>query len=341
MLCGDVGGTHARLALLETSGERLRLLLERTYPSGEHRGLEEIIETFLREEVPGADRGDQGGPGAVSLGVAGPVSGGVVRATNLPWLVDASALRRRLNLPVLLLNDLEALAYGLGDLSDEDLLDLNPGASPGAGSERAGILGPGNAAVIAAGTGLGEAGLCWDGTRHHPFASEGGHADFAPADDEQQELYRFLSGRFGHVSWERVASGPGLIHLYEFLLQAAGTEAPAWWIRARDEGDPAAAISEAAASGKDPAAVRALDLFSLFLGAEAGNLALKLLAVAGVFVAGGIPPKIAWKLREASFLRGFLSKGRMRPILERIPARLVLRDQTALYGAARYALERL
>jgi glucokinase len=238
--------------------------------------------------------------------------------------VDGGRLAELLGLDsVGLLNDLEANAWGIQALGPEDLAVLNEG------DPRA----TGNAAVISAGTGLGEAGLYWDGERHRVFASEGGHADFAPRGEVQLELYRFLAAEIGHVSYERVCSGMGIVNIYRFLLHSGSLAEPEWY-RAAD--DKAAAVSTAASQG-DETADRALELFCSIYGAEAGNLALKVMATGGVYVGGGIAPKIVPRLQGGGFMRAFTDKGRLSRVLERIPVRVILNDKTALLGAALWA----
>jgi glucokinase len=320
ILAGDVGGTHARLALIEIENGRLALATEATVPSRAHATLEEIVLTFLDEA--------RRKPTHAAFGVAGPVRDGHVDATNLPWHVEARTLAARTGLrEVTLINDLEANAYGVAALDVTDLVTLQEGqADP-----------RGNAAVIAAGTGLGEAGLVWDGHRHRPFATEAGHADFAPTDDGQVELYRFLAREHGHVSVERVLSGPGLHNVYRFLRTRPGPQEPTWLTGALADAGAPAAISEAALAGRDPVCVEALDLFVRVFGAEAGNLALRTMATAGVYVGGGIAPKILAKLQEPAFLEAFRAKGRLRPLLARVPLRVIVNDRAALLGAARCA----
>jgi glucokinase len=320
LLVGDVGGTNVRLALYESAGTDLQLLVERNYASREHRGVAEILERFLDESFFRSDR--------LCLGVAGPVRDGRCAVTNLPWVVDAGELAARLHLHhAWLLNDLEAFAYGLAALAPRDFAVLAPG------DERP----EGNAALIAAGTGLGEAGLFWDGTGWRPFATEGGHAGFAPESELEIELLRFLRRRGGRVTWERVLSGPGLVSLFEFFLARAGAVAPVWFTEARDHSDPAAAISAAASEGRSQEAIYALDLFVRLYGAEAGNLALKMKATGGVFLGGGIAPKMLGRLQSGAFLEAFHGKEPMRELLERIPVRVVTHRSAALLGAARYA----
>ena len=328
ILAGDVGGTHTRVALFDRDARgRLQSRLERSYPSGDHDGLESIIDLFLREA--GLVRGGAGGwVDAATFGVAGPVRRGRSETTNLPWVIEAASIAARVGLPAAgLINDLEANAWGLDDLSPADFTVLNPGAPDAEG----------NSAIISAGTGLGEAGLYWDGARHLPVATEGGHADFAPRDALEEELARTVRERFGRVSWERLVSGPGLVTIYAFLRDTGrGAEEPAVR-REMEGGDEAAAISRAALEGRSPLASRALDLFVSLYGAEAGNLALKTMSTGGLYVGGGIAPRILERLQSGLFMEAFLAKGRMRALLEAIPVRVVLNDRTALIGAARHA----
>jgi glucokinase len=291
----------------------------RTYPSGRHASLDEIVQTFL-QEAPGRFR-------HACFGIAGPVREGRVEATNLPWVVDARPLAGRLGLPeVLLVNDLEANAWGLAALPDTDFAVLQQGDPAPTG----------NAAVISAGTGLGEAGLVWDGRRHRPIASEAGHADWAPRDELQLALWRFLAAE-GHVSVERVLSGPGLHNVYRFLRDAQGLDEPGWLTDALQSEEPAPVISQAGLEGRAEICARALALFVAIYGAEAGNLGLRMLATAGVYLGGGIAPRILPALRSPTFLDAFRGNGRLRSLLEDVPVRVVLNDQAALVGAARRA----
>jgi glucokinase len=321
ILAGDIGGTHTRLALFRERDGRLGPVAEETYDSPGFEGLEAILQAFTETHA--------GRPERACFGVAGPVIDGRCQTTNLPWMVEAAALARVLGLPAAgLINDLAANAYGIGDLPPADLLTLNAGAKGAAG----------HAAIIAAGTGLGEAGLYWDGRRHHPLATEGGHAGFAPADELQLELLRHLMGRFGHVSWERVVSGPGLHNIYLFLRDSGRGVEPSWLAEALRGGDPPAVISDAALQGRSPLCAQALDLFVTLYGAEAGNLALKMMATGGVYLGGGIAPRLLEPLRRPGFLSAFTGKGRMQPLLESMPVRVILNPRTALLGAARCAV---
>lgn len=321
ILAGDVGGTKTNLALFE-AGTPPRLVRFETFSSRTFETFEHMLAAFLPAGSPAVT--------AAAFGIAGPIRHGVADPTNLAWIVDGARLARQLGLAaVTLLNDLEASAWALGALRAEDEAVLLAGAAGASG----------NQAIIAAGTGLGEAVLLREGGRCVPVASEAGHADFAPRSDLEIELLRHLRQRFGRVSWERVLSGPGLLHVYEFLRDAAGGEEPAWLTEGLKGTDPAAVVSGAALAGRSEVCAGALDLFAGVYGAEAGNLALRSLATGGVFLGGGIAPKILPWLRRESFRRGFLEKGRLSALVERVPVKVVLDDKAALIGAARRAVE--
>jgi len=320
ILAGDIGGTNARLAYFQPQNGHLRLVSERIYPSRAHRELGEIVTQFLEDSKTRPD--------AACFGIAGPVRNGRVETSNLPWVVEQSRLANQIHLPsTLLINDLEASAWGIGALAVGDLVPLNR------------VTGPvvGNQAVIAPGTGLGEAGLFWDGSRHHVFACEGGHGDFGPQGDLQIELLRFLKARFGHVSYERVLSGPGLVNVYEFLRQSGCGKESQEFAAALKQGDPAAVISRAALDGTQSLAMKALDLWISVYGAEAANLALKVMATGGIFLAGGISPKVLPKLTGPLFMEAFVDKGRLRPLVESIPVQVITNEKAGLLGAARCA----
>ena len=320
ILAGDIGATNSRVAFFSKRGGQLHPVVEATYPSRDHANLETIIKKFVATHDLPID--------VACFGVAGPVRHGRSDTTNLPWDVDARELARALRLGTVgLVNDLEAHAYGIAMLTPEDVVTLNQGAPDASG----------NAAVIAAGTGLGEAGLYWDGQQHHPVAGEGGHSSFAPIDPLQVELLTFLRQEFGHVSWERVVSGPGLHNIYRFLRNTGRGEEPDWLRCEMQRSDPAAVISQAALAGTSPLCQQALDLFVALYGGEAGNLALKLMATGGVYVGGGIAPKILQKLSDSTFMAAFVAKGRLEPLLWQIPVRIIMNDKVALLGAARVA----
>ena len=323
ILAGDIGGTNARLAYFQSRNGHLQLVSERVYPSREHHEFGEIVTRFLSESTTR--------PEAACFGIAGPVRNGRVETSNLPWVIEQSRLAKEIHLPeTLLINDLEANAWGIGALAQSDLVPLN--------QVKGTVIG--NQAVVAPGTGLGEAGLFWDGARHHVVACEGGHTDFAPQGELQIELLRFLTARFGHVSYERILSGPGLLNAYEFLRETGrGKESPALAL-AMEQGDPSAAISRAALGGTDKLADQAMDLFVAVYGAEASNLALKILATGGLFLGGGISPKILPRLTAPAFMQAFLDKGRMRPLVEAMPVYVITNDKAGLLGAARCAAVR-
>ncbi|MGD1077458.1 MAG: glucokinase [Candidatus Sulfotelmatobacter sp.] len=323
ILAGDIGGTNARLAYFQPQNGHLRLVSERVFPSREHSELGEIVSQFLD------DSGTR--PDSACFGIAGPVRNGRVETSNLPWVVEQSRLAKQIHLPAtLLINDLEASAWGIGALADGDLVPLNRVSGPVVG----------NQAVIAPGTGLGEAGLFWDGSRHHVFACEGGHTDFGPQGDLQIELLRFLKTRFGHVSYERILSGPGLVNVYEFLRDSGCGKESAEFAAALKQGDPAAVISRAALEGTQSLAEKALDIWVSVYGAEAANLALKVMASGGLFLAGGISPKILAKLTGPLFMQAFVEKGRLRPLVESIPVQVITNEKAGLLGAARCAAAR-
>jgi len=313
-LAGDIGGSKTRMAVMMVNGVQVSVVRETVYQSRAYATFEALLIEFLSGiEIPSH----------AAFGIAGPVRGRVVQTTNLPWCIDADALQRQFGFArCTLLNDLEATAYGLPALAASDLLTLQAGA-PGS---------CGNAAVIAAGTGLGEAGLFWDGQTHHPFATEGGHASFCPGDELEIEFLRYLQQRHRHVSWERVVSGMGLASLHDFLRQHRHAPAPAWLTEQMREGDAAAAIFNASVT--DEICAETMARFVRLYGAEAGDLALKMMSSGGLYLGGGIAPKILPLLQNGTFLDAFLDKGRMRPLLEAMPVRVILDDRAALLGAA-------
>jgi glucokinase len=321
-LAGDIGGTKTNLAVYAyDGGEHLVATKTGSYPSKDHQALADIVRKFLGAEITTIRQ--------ACFGVAGPVKSGVVQVTNLPWIVDAAALQAELDFQkVSLLNDLEANAYGINTLLPHELLSLNP---------KADLRQVGNRALIAAGTGLGEAGMLWDGVTHRPFASEGGHASFAPNDALGDELLEFLRKERGHVSWERVLSGTGMNNLYRFFRQRSGQLEPEWLTQQLKTGDLGAVVSQAGLAGKDQVCVDTVDCFTRNYGSEAGNLALKMLSLGGVYIGGGIAPKMLSKMQSPIFLDAFYHKGRMSPLLESMPVHVILNDKTALQGAAWFA----
>lgn len=321
ILGGDIGGTNTRLAFFEGTPDRLQPVHIQIFPSGRFSGPVEIIRKFLGINPHPID--------AVCFGLPGAVVNGRVETTNLPWVVDARQMAVDLGVPsITLINDLFANAHGIALLEETDFVVLNPGLPNSTG----------NRALISAGTGLGQAGLYVDERgEYHPFPSEGGHADFAPRNDLEMDLLRYLMGRFEHVSYERVLSGPGLYNIYQFLRETGRGEEPAWLAEQIALGDPSAAISKSALEGTSGICVQALDIFVALYGAEAGNLALKMLATGGTYVGGGIAPKIIRKLSSTAFMKAFTAKGRIGGVLKDIPVRVITNDKTALLGAGRMA----
>jgi glucokinase len=325
VLSGDIGGTKTRLAIFTVQGTQFHLEREQTYASRDYAVFEELLAEFLHDAQI---------PTRAAFGVAGPVRGRKVLTTNLPWQLDADALQNKFGFDsCALLNDLEATAMGLPALSEEDMLTLHTGTINQSGDNVSG-----NSAVIAAGTGLGEAGLFWDGCRNHVFATEGGHVSFSPGNDIEIALLRYLQQRYAHVSWERIVSGPGLVNLFSFLCQHRNVPLPDWVQHEIQHGDAAASIAEAALSKNDELCIETLDWFVRLYGAEAGNLALKVMSRGGIYLGGGIAPKILPRLTSGMFLDAFFNKGRMRPVLESMPVKVILNDRVALYGAALHAL---
>jgi glucokinase len=320
ILAGDIGGTHARIATFTIDGGRLKLVGEQIYPSHEHQNLESALRAFLTTHSVRVT--------TACFGVAGPVHKGIAVLPNLGWTVSASSLAHEIGIErARVINDLEANAYGIAALDASDLSVINPGATDALG----------NAAVISAGTGLGEAGLYWDGRVLQPFACEGGHADFAPTDALQVEMLGWLHKQYEHVSWERVLSGHGLFNIYRFLRDTGRGEEPAWLKEVLKNQDPPPVIARAALENRSALCEMALDLLIVLLGAEAANLALKIMATGGVYLGGGIVPRILSKLREPAFMRAFTNKGRMSDTLSAMPVKVILNDSAALLGAARCA----
>lgn len=334
VLAGDIGGTNTRLALYDApdggGAAPTTPLLERTYPSAAYPGLDSIAERFLgeaREVLPG-----RAAPIRACFGIAGPVEGNVCRATNLPWTADGKLLSQRLGIErVRLVNDFYAAALGSISVPSGDLAPLGGGPREAKGP----------VAVLGAGTGLGQAFLLWSPgeNRYQVVPSEGGHVDFAPRTPLEAELLRFLAAKYGRVSYERVLSGHGLVDLYAFLCEEAAFRA---LIRpetasAMATGDPAAVITRRAMEDDDALCTAALTMFAGVLGALAGNLALNVLATGGVFVAGGIAPRVRAFLERGVFREAFERKGRLQPLVARIPAFLVMHAQPGLLGAASVA----
>ena len=319
ILAGDVGGTKVHLALYDFTDGNLKHTRDQQYPAKEYAGLEEIVKEFIvTEKVT-----------AACFGVPGPVREGRLRLTNLPWTLDSRELATHLKIDfVFLINDLQANGYGIGELAADQIYTLSEGDARQIG----------NRALISAGTGLGEAFMIWDGRDYVPYPSEGGHSDFAPRNEDEVDLLRFLKQKYnGRISFERIVSGQGLTNVYEFLREVRGLEEPAWLAERMAAEDPNAVITELALKAKSEICEKAVDLFVSSYGAEAGNLALKILSVGGLYVGGGIAPRILEKLKDGTFIKAFTDKGRLSQLLVHMPVRVILESRTALLGAAAYA----
>lgn len=331
ILAGDIGGTKTNVAMfeIEPSGANHgvgKILTTKSFPSGQYPSLDSILTEFLAANKHPIDY--------AGFGIAGPIKAGVVRTPNLPWVVDAQVLAKLLGCKrVELINDLEATAYGIDLLKSEQFYTLNVGEE----------VEGGNRALIAAGTGLGMAGLFRDQKGYHPIASEGGHAEFAPQNELDIKLFMYLQKKFsGHVSYERVLSGPGLFNIYCFLRDEKIGDEDAWLAQEISAGDKtswAASVAKAGGAGKSKMAVQAVDLFTRFYGAAAGNLALMMKSLGGLYIGGGIAPKMLEKLKDGSFMKAFTDKGRLAALVGHMPVRVILDDKTALYGAARSAIQ--
>lgn len=319
ILAGDVGGTKVQLALYAAAegmgGEPLR---QQIYPTAQFESFAALLDDFMGDHAPRLK--------AACFGVAGPVSDGRAEMTNVHWrVIDERDIRRQFGIErVELINDMIAMGYGALALPPESFAVLNAGEPKVRG----------NAALIAAGTGLGEAMLFWDGRRWIPSPSEGGHADFAPNSELEIELYKHLHALYGHVSIERILSGPGFFNIYKFLRETGRGEEPAWLAERLANEDSSAVVAELAMKGELPICIQTMDLFVHIYGAEAGNMALKVLASGGVFIGGGIAPKILPQLRRPEFMEGFASKGRLREMMEKIPVKVMLDPRAPLIGAA-------
>ena len=335
ILAADVGGTKTHLALFDWHDGRVEPTCIQTFSSTDFGSFQDLLGEFLRgsEVHPEPTSDPPSAPGRLvinvaAIGIAGPVVDNRCQTTNLPWVVDGGQLAESFEIKIVrLLNDLEAMAHGLLVLRPEEMLVLNAGSPPKT---------KGAIALIAAGTGLGEGILFWDGDRYRPRPSEGGHADFAPTSDLEIELLRHLRMIHLHVSYERVLSGPGLVSIYEFLRDTKKNE-PTWLAERLRTGDPAPIIAEVGLAKQAALAVETLDLFTSIYGAEAGNLALKALALDGVYIGGGIGPKLREKLEEGGFMRAFTNKGRYKRLMSSIPVRLIMNQHAGLLGAAAVA----
>jgi len=326
ILAGDVGGTKVHLALYNFSGGRLAPVLDQKFPAHEFPTLDAVVKAFL-----GSNTGPKEEIVAACFGCPGPVRDGRLKLTNLPWTLDARDLRASLDIEhIFLINDLEANGYGIPELAPESICTLQEGDPSSVGHR----------GLIAAGTGLGEALLIWDfkTQRHLPLPSEGGHSDFAARDDQEVALLQYLRGTLkGRVSFERVVSGLGIQNVYAFLRDDRKMEEPTWLRDRLAKEDPNAVIGQCAEDGSSPICAEAMRIFVAAYGAETGNIALKVLAMGGMYIGGGIAPKILKTMQNGVFLQAFLDKGRMSPLLHSVPVRIILDDTCALLGAAAYA----
>jgi glucokinase len=326
ILAGDVGGTKVALALFDFQGGNLHHMAEQRYPAKDYPGLEAIVREFV------AEHNQEGTISAACFGVPGPVRQGMLRLTNLPWTLDSRKLSLDLAIDhVFLINDLEANGYGIPELKADQIFTLSAGDSSMAG----------NRALISAGTGLGEAFLVWNGKRHIPMASEGGHCDFAARNEDDIGLLRHLQKKLGgRVSYERVIAGVGIKTVYDYLRDEQKMDEPKWLRERMETEDPNAVIGELGGSGESEICAKTLDIVVGAYGAEAGNLALKVLATGGVYLGGGIAPKILKKLQDGTFMKAFTDKGRLSDLLVQAPVRVILESRAALIGAAAFAESR-
>ncbi len=318
ILAGDVGGTKTNLALFQIQKGQLLEVKQETYSTTDFNSFTDMTREFNENDLA---------LDALCLGVAGPITQGKVHGTNFPWEIDKQDISEKLKMRnVYLINDMEANAFGLSALEKEDLETLMPGKDV-----------PGNAVILSPGTGLGEAGLFWDGTKYHPFPTEGGHCDFGPRNELDLELWHYLGQKYGHISWERVLSGQGICDLYDFIRHYRDLPESKNLLELSKNHDRAAAITHEAFEGDDPACKETLNLFTGYLAVESAQLALKMKATGGVYIGGGIVPKILKGIHKGAFRKNFLHSGRLDSLLSMIPVKVVLNDKTALRGAALYA----
>ena len=319
VLAGDLGATKVNIALYQPGGTSLTPIRSRSFHSKDYASLTEIVREFTADESL---------PASVCMAVAGPVIKGKVKITNLDWQLDADQMQKDLKVKNLcFINDLEATGYGLAGLKADELSRLDNGDTSQ----------PGNIAIIAPGTGLGEAGLYWDGEFYHPFATEGGHSAFASRTQIDFELYNWLGAQFKYVCWEHVVSGPGIHHIFRFLTEEKKYPVPDWLTKEMEVNDPSAVISENAINGQDSVCNQTMDLFVRYLAAESSSLVLKYKATGGLFLGGGIPPKILPLLEKNKWQKLFVESDRMQNLLQQTPVHVILNDKTALQGAAYYA----
>ena len=324
ILAGDIGATKTNLGIFELDRGILKSKKVSSFPSADYKDLKSILKEFMKDLHADLD--------VACFGIAGPINKGICKATNLPWVINQSVLKRFLKIKeVSLINDMQATANGIRVLPKKSFALLNPGKPDPKG----------NIAVLAAGTGLGEGMLLWNGKSYRAEGSEGGHTDFAPCNKIELDLCRYLFDKFGHASYERVLSGPGLLNIYDFLKEKKDAQEPAWLTNELAQDDPGFVITQNALKNENNLCVKTMDIFCAIYGAEAGNLALKILARGGVYLGGGIAPKILHKLQDGTFKKAFLYKGRFSKFLSKIPVYVILEEKTALYGAALYSLRKM
>ncbi|KAA9040612.1 glucokinase [Ginsengibacter hankyongi] len=315
ILAGDIGATKTNLALIKSDGNNITTIHEAHYKSVDYKNIIELADIFIKNFPL---------PDVICFGVAGPVLNGHAKLSNLAWEVDSDELSKHFGIKkIKLINDLEATAYGLALLNDKDIMPLNTGSDVA-----------GNAAIIAPGTGLGEAGLYYDGNCYHPFATEGGHSDFAPRNQFDFELYTFLQKKFEHVSWERLICGPGIVNIYEFLRDEKKRDEPNWLKEKFKNDNLPAVISTHVTECK--ICKETMDWFIQFLAYESANLVLKLKATGGLFIGGGIVPQIISLFQDNQFYSSFCNSGRLNYLLEKVPIKIILNNKTALLGTAYY-----
>jgi glucokinase len=327
ILAGDVGGTKVHLALYDFANGRLHPIRDQKFPAHEFASLDDVVNKFLAGDGTNATRG--GDILAACFGCPGPVRDGRLKLTNLPWMLDTRDLVKSLSIPhISLINDLEANGYGIPELAPESIFTLHEGDPEATG----------HAGLMAAGTGLGQALLIWDGQKHRPIASEGGHADFAARSNREIALLEYLRSTLkGRVSWERVVSGLGIKNIYAFLRDVEKITEPGWLHDRMLAEDPNAVIGRCAEDGSSSLCFETMKIFAGAYGAEAGNIALQVLATGGMYLGGGIAPKILKTLKNGTFTQAFIDKGRLSPLVESVPVRVILDDTCALLGAAAYA----
>jgi glucokinase len=328
LLAGDIGGTKTVLALYKATSNATTPLAEETFPSSQYDSLEQIVEEFLQ-----STQAQQARVHRASFGVAGPVVGGKATLPNLPWVIEVTKLKEKFDFEaVAVINDLEAIGHSVPVLPATDLATVKDG-SPEPG---------GNIAVIAPGTGLGETFLTWNGTRYTVHPSEGGHGDFAPVDALQIGLLEYLLERFGHVSYERVCSGTGIPNIYAYIRDRGLAGEPSWLSAELAKAkDPNAVIINAASDDQRECQICRLTVgtFVAILAAEAGNMVLRNMATGGLYLGGGIPPRILPFLQKPAFMKWFVQKGRLSRLPEKVPVRVILNSKAALVGAASFGLQ--